>query len=106
MLALVPPLLKDEPTPGIEFISPRSENSKAGVVNIGLSAMIVRGGVDVNAVLPKPRSTRIALSVCEILPSRRLSTVGSKVVIELQLRGFVALGDEGSVEEAVTEGAG
>jgi hypothetical protein len=79
-----------------------SPGSNAGVVNIGLSAMIVNGG-DVSAVLPKPRSMRIALS--DILSSRRLSTVGSKVVCELQLRGFGALGDEGSVEAAVTERA-
>jgi ribosomal protein L32E len=63
LLVLAPALLNDGPTPTIEFGSPDAEKSNAEVVNIGLSAMIVSGILEVNSVLPKPKSIRIALSV-------------------------------------------
>ena len=63
LLVLAPPLLNDDPAPTIESMSPGVEKSNAGVVNIGLFAMIVIGELDVNSALPKPKSIRIALSV-------------------------------------------
>ena len=102
LLVPVFPLLNDDPAPTMEPDSLGATYSKAGVVNIGLLAMIVKGRLGFTSVLPKPKSIRIALSVavdCEILSSRRLSTLGSKVVSELQLRGLVAFGEEGRAVE-------
>lgn len=62
LLVLAPPSLNDDADPTTEFNSPGVEKSNAGVVNIGLFAIIVIGGLDVRSALPKPKSIRIALS--------------------------------------------
>jgi hypothetical protein len=96
LLVLAPLVLNDDPASIIEFSSPGVEKSNAGVVNMGLFAMIVIGESELKSALPKPKSIRMALSAAvdwEMLPSKRLRTFGSKVLSELQSRGLVNFGE-------------
>lgn len=90
---------------GVDVLSAvRLSKVEAKDMNIGLLAIVVNGALEARPVLePNPKSICMAPSVAVgwgIVSSSRLSMAGSKLVRELQSRGFVVFDDMDAAGDA------
>ncbi len=90
---------------GVEVLSAvRLSKVEAKDMNMGLLAIVVNGALEARPVLdPNPKSICMAPSVAVgwgIVSSSKLSMAGSKLVRELQSRGFVVFDDMDAAGDA------